>query len=90
MIFFNSDSQLGKSYLRSSDWNLLRLEGDIIRDGVECIFTQDRIFCGESDLVSVEQEKTIVVKSTNYYQISLSGFLTKVRIKKSDKKFKTF
>ena len=64
--------------MRSSDWNLLRLEGDLVRDGAECIFTQGSITCDGSELISVEDSSTIVIKSTNYYQISISGFLTKV------------
>ena len=81
------DSKKDRSYLRSSNWNLVRLEGDLVDEGVQCTFTADNLVCDNPDLVEV-QDGGIRVKTAGFFEIGISGFMNMVKQAVSKSNFK--
>ena len=64
--------------MRSSDWNLVRLEGHLIdQDGLSCDISNDTIKCKDD-----EEKERIKITESGLYEISLSGVASQVLILK--------
>ena len=62
--------------MRSSDWNLVRLEGHLIdQDGLNCDISNDTIKCKDD-----EEKERIKITESGLYEISLSGVASQVLI----------
>ena len=62
--------------MRSSDWNLVRLEGHLIdQDGLNCDVSNDTIKCKDD-----EEKERIKITESGLYEISLSGVASQVLI----------
>jgi len=75
-LSIDTDSPSGRSYLRSSGWNLVRLAGDLVEEGAECTFTASTVICDNPSLVEAVDGK-LLLKKSNLYDISMSGYLKK-------------
>ena len=63
------------SYLRSSDWNLVRLEGHVIgNNGLNCMIVSDKIRCNEEK----EDRDSIKITEAGLYEVSLGGMTFQV------------
>ena len=80
IIEIKQSSSGNNSYLRSSDWNLIRLEGHLIdQDGLNCQITFNKIVCNEEEA----ERDSIKITEPGMYEISLSGLTFIVSIQKS-------
>ena len=62
--------------MRSSDWNLVRLEGHLIdQDGLNCDVSNDTIKCKDD-----EEKERIKIKESGLYEISISGVASQVYV----------
>ena len=62
--------------MRSSDWNLVRLEGHLVeQDGLQCDISDDKIKC-KGD----EEKDRIKITESGLYEISLNGVASQVYI----------
>ena len=66
------------SYVRSSTWNLLRLEGEIILDGEACDMNSGYLSCVNETNGYIADHHTI--KKSDFYEITVSGFMETVRM----------
>ena len=58
------------SYLRSSEWNLLRLEGHMINSpGLSCLIVNNKIRCNEED----HERDNVKITETGLYEVALNG-----------------
>ena len=65
------------SYLRSSDWNLVRLEGHMIeQEGLKCEILNNKLRCNEED----EERDSIKITESGLYEVVLSGLTMQVGI----------
>ena len=63
------------SYLRSSDWNLVRLEGHVMENsGLNCMIVSNKIRCNEEK----EDRDNIKITEAGLYEVSLSGMTFQV------------
>jgi len=80
-ITLNTVSKSDRNYLRSSKWNLLRLQGDLVDDGLSCSFGQTvvKLSCQSSRLGRVKDGDKIVVQDGGLYEVGISGYVEVVR-----------
>ena len=58
------------SFLRSSDWNLLRLEGHMINSpGLSCLIVNNKIRCNEED----HERDNVKITEAGLYEVALNG-----------------
>ena len=63
------------SYLRSSDWNLVRLEGHVMENsGLNCMIISNKIRCNEEQ----DDRDSIKITETGLYEVSLGGMTLQV------------
>ena len=79
IIEIKQSSSGNSSYLRSSDWNLVRLEGHLIdQDGLNCQISDNKIMCNDEEA----ERDSIKITESGMYEISLNGLTFIVSIKK--------
>ena len=75
----------GRSYLRSSDWNLVRLEGDMINQGIQCTFLNSDMRCQRLPITKAQvdgeekDESVLVLERGGTFELTITGFINSVK-----------